>query len=525
MTLAVLDLPQTVFSGYSVDTVTRQIGAGGISASYMPAGADTDPDTASIAAPAIKLDLQPWLKGSIVPGSLLFRIGSYTYTDRAGSLFHSVNPLTGAGTPAGSINYATGVVSVTSWPAGVWSFSLLAGLINPGTPGVAGVMGRTSARPLKSQSFTVTATALDGSSVTATVAADSTLSGPALAGALDLETGLYAIQFGALEGGEWVSKLIDPSTIRYNAVAYSYLPLDSDVLGIDPVRLPTDGRVPIFRAGDVVQIMHTAETTGTPTLAGSEYVLALGRTRIGWARVTDADGEPITDGYALDRDAGSIRFASLAGIATPITVRHTVSDLRRLGDAQITGALTLTGSPLTHEYPAGESIVSGCLIHGDRRARVSTVFDQATWTGAWSDELIGSNAIATLNTITHPITVTNEGAETERWLLRWTGTTTVELIGEHVGLVYAGSYTPGGANIAPINPRTLGPDGQGGVPYLVIPGAANGGGWSAGNCVRINTVGALADFWIARAIQPSDTPAGDGADGCEIYCLGNIDRP
>ena len=65
----------------------------------------------------------------------------------------------------------------------------------------------------------------------------------------------------------------------------------------------------------------------------------------------------------------------------------------------------------------------------------------------------------------------------------------------------------------------------GGVPYLTIPQRANGGGWSTGNVVRINTVGAIADFWIARSVGQSDEPLDDGADGCEIYALGNIDRP
>uniref|UniRef100_UPI000AD2546F hypothetical protein n=1 Tax=Thauera butanivorans TaxID=86174 RepID=UPI000AD2546F len=68
-------------------------------------------------------------------------------------------------------------------------------------------------------------------------------------------------------------------------------------------------------------------------------------------------------------------------------------------------------------------------------------------------------------------------------------------------------------------------DGSGGVPYLLIPAAANGGGWITGNVVRINTVGAIADVWIAQSIQQSDAPAGDGADGCELYALGNVDRP
>jgi hypothetical protein len=65
-----------------------------------------------------------------------------------------------------------------------------------------------------------------------------------------------------------------------------------------------------------------------------------------------------------------------------------------------------------------------------------------------------------------------------------------------------------------------------GTPYLTIPQQANGGGWSTGNVVRINTVGATADFWIARSVQQSDEPADPAAaDGCEIYALGNVDRP
>jgi len=104
-----------------------------------------------------------------------------------------------------------------------------------------------------------------------------------------------------------------------------------------------------------------------------------------------------------------------------------------------------------------------------------------------------------------------------------------ELISEKRGLVWSGTYAPGGADVAPINPRTRTRletgEWVGGVPYMIIPGLANGGGWANGNVVRINTVGAIADFWIARSIAQSDEPIDDGADGCEIYALGNIDRP
>lgn len=520
--------------GYINAGVTRTIAAGGVAVLYRSASADVAPTEATIAPVGLSFDLAPLIAGRVVPGSLSFRLGGLDYVDRGGLLYHSVAPATGAGTLAGSVDYAAGRVMLTAWASGAPAFALHSGLINPGTPGQSYVSGRTAARPLKSQSLYVSALALDGTAISASAQGDGTLSGAGVKGSIDTETGIYELSFGAYapdpeHPGQqlWTPRLVDPATLRYNAVAYSYLPLDADVLGIDPVRLPSDGRVPIFRVGDVAQIMHTAETTGSPSLVGGRYELSCGRTRLSWAKVVDADGVPVVSGYTLDRAAGKLIWESmdaLDGHALPLTVRHTVSDLRQITDAQITGALSFA-RPLTHDYPAGESIVASCLIHGDRRARVSLEFDQQTWGNVWSDTLIGSNAIATLNTIAHPIVVSNEGAETERWVLVFTSTTTAQLIGEHVGLVWSGSFAPGGADIAPINPRTLGEDGQGGVPYLTIPGASNGGGWAAGNCVRINTVGAIADFWIARAIQQSDEPAGDGADGCEIYCLGNIDRP
>ena len=42
--------------------------------------------------------------------------------------------------------------------------------------------------------------------------------------------------------------------------------MDSRLIGLDPVRLPADGRVPIYREGDVVVLAHEQTTdVGTPT--------------------------------------------------------------------------------------------------------------------------------------------------------------------------------------------------------------------------------------------------------------------
>ncbi len=479
----------------------------------------------------ITVNLTPTTGQQIVPGSVMFKFANALYVDRAGTLVIDPDPLTGAGLTAGSIDYQSGIATLTLWNAGVIpTLEVVSCLTRYGQWPVIGAAFRTAVSPIKPEALSITATAADGEQIVASADADGNISAIWVKGKVNYEFGTAMLAFGQFgpqpdyvgEGPAptvWIARQVDPSTIRYNAVAYSYLPLDADILGIDPVRLPADGRVPIYRPGDVVMVMHAADTEPATVLTGG--TVELGRTRIAWVRVLDATGASVATGYTLDRATGIVTFTDTAGIAMPVTVRHTVADLRQITDAQISGQLTLA-RPLTHAYPADESIVASCLIHGDRRARVSATWDQATWSGTWTDSLAGSEATATLDTIAHPITVTNEGAETERWLLRWTSTTNVELIGERRGLVYSGPYT---ADIAPINPRTREQDGSGGVPYLTIPLAANGGGWSAGNVVRINTVGAIADIWIARAIQQSDEPAGDGADGCELYALGNIDRP
>jgi len=479
----------------------------------------------AVGTAGVALRLLTTIADDLVANSLRFATLGKTYEDRNGTLYADIDPGTGSGTPAGTIDYSTGRATITFWTAGSSSAVTVDSCLTRFGDWLAiDASFRTPFAPIKPEALSIVATSLTGEALQGSANADGIITGPKMRGAVNYEFGTATVEFGTLAGEVWTPLEVIPDTIRYNAVAYSYLPLDADILGIDPVRLPSDGRVPIYRPGDVVMVMHPAETA--PATVANGGTIDCGRTRIGWIRVIDATGASKTSGYTLDRATGTVTFTDVSGMTMPVKVRHTVGDLRQITDAQISGQLTLA-RPLSHTYPADESIVASCLIHGDRRARVSAVWDQATWDGTWSDSLVGSEATATLDVIAHPITVTNEGAETERWLLRWTSTTNVELIGERRGLVYAGPFT---ADIAPINPRTRIWDEPtetwtGGVPYLTIPVAANGGGWSAGNVVRINTVGALADIWIARSIQQSDEPMGDGADGVEIYALGNIDRP
>ena len=500
---------------------------------------------------AMTIDLSPLTTDAIVPNSLQWTWGGRTYYDQDGSIYYGTNTL------AGSINYATQLLTLTDWPSGAaGGIVLSSGLASRGQNTVIQAYFRAPGSPLRSQSLQISATDLNGNLITGTADADSAIVGTWMSGTVELEYGVIAVRFGKLVldssltaeekledwydagdivGGSIFKPLpVNPATIRFNCVLYAYLPLDASILGIDAVRLPSDGRVPIYRAGNLLMVIHpVTNAAATPALNGTTgtYELSCGRTRIAWVKIVDAAGDVVADGYTLDRATGVVAWETLVGLVTPVTLSHTVGDLRMISDVQIDGTLTLSRA-LSHAFPADESLACACLIHGDRRARVSSVWDQASWDSTWADTIVGSAATATLNTIDFPITVTNEGCDTDRWLLRWTSTTAAELISEKRGLVWAGSYPAYASgepvDIAPINPRTrvfTGGVYTGGVPYLTIPQRANGGGWSTGNVVRINTVGAIADFWIARSVGQSDEPLDDGADGCEIYALGNIDRP
>lgn len=582
-------------------SVTHQFSTGTVTVRYTPAGASPTVVADEIAMPDLRFKILPRLYDEFVtPGSVIFRWNGETYVDRNGVLYRDISPVTGSGTPAGTISYFDGMVTLTDYVSGTGAVTVDALLARFGDWVCTDANFRTALAPIKPEALSIIAVTEDGVQITGTADEDGLITGTAMAGSCNYNFGTAEIQFGA--GNPWVERRVDPSSIRYSAVAYKYLPLDAEILGINAVRLPSDGRVPIYRPGGIVLVMNTDDAA--PVTISNGQSISAGRTRLAWVRLLDNTGATVSgELYTLDRENGTITVPDVGGLDQPLTLRHTVADLRMITDAQISGQLTLS-RVLTHNYPAdGTSLVASCLIQGDRRARVSLTWDQSSWDGTWKDYLVGSEATATLNFIDYPIIVTNEGCDTDRWVLRFTGTTTAELISEKRGVVWSGTYSAGGADIAPVNSRTRGPDGsthycnydteasgpfvegetlnfsksgvtstgvlktitdngpsgiiyfellsgatpttgttvtgatsgataltsgttyRNGMPYMTIPGAANGGGWSAGNVVRINTIGAIADFWMARSIQQSDEPPGEGTDGCEVYALGNIDRP
>jgi hypothetical protein len=168
-----------------------------------------------------------------------------------------------------------------------------------------------------------------------------------------------------------------------------------------------------------------------------------------------------------------------------------------LADAQINGQIELS-APLLHAYPEG-AYVSSALLFGDLQAIVSTVYDQATWSGVWSDTLIGSQATAQFDDINYPITCLNESAVTERWRINFTSTTAFQVIGENLGVIATGTTSTA---TAPVNPVTS-------EEYFTIPAGGWGSGWATGNQLRFNTLGASGPTWLARTILAGASLSGD----------------
>jgi hypothetical protein len=350
-------------------------------------------------------------------------------------------------------------------------------------------------------------------------------------GKVDYETGIVSLAFGKWElaagnetkpwydaskiiGGHiFVASAVMADSIRYAAVAYSYLPLDANILGIDPVRLPSDGRVPIFRPGGFAVVGNTQSIAAT---VANGQTINCARVRLSRVRVVGFDGNVINAGYSVDLEAGLVTFTSVTGYSQPVRIEHRVEDMAVVSDVQISGELTFT-RPLTHDYPVTSppsSFVSSALIAGDLKARVSVLFDQATWNGTtWLDGVSGTAATGTFNDVLAPIVVTNKGAVSERWALVFTNTTSFNVIGEHVGVIAIGSTN---TDLSPNNPATN-------TPYFKVPALGWGIGWAAGNMLRFNTVGAMTPVWVVRTIQQG--PNTGIQHSFTLLSRGDVDRP
>jgi hypothetical protein len=422
---------------------------------------------------------------------------------------------------------------LTAWDAN--TSPVVSNILGVNTVGTSSLVDaitfRTAIAPLFNGGFTLNGTLQDDTTFSVTPNADGKIINDALGiyGTVNYTTGVATLRFGAkvpdtsanlpgvinlgylgIAGLTYVAaKFAKADSFRYNAVGYSYLPLDQNILGLNPVRLPSDGRVPIFRAGSFAVVGHTHNSG--PVIVSNGQVYNAGRVRLSRIRITDKNNAPVITGFTTDLDAGTVTFNDVAGYAQPITIEDRIEDMALIRSVNIDGTIALT-RPLTHAYPVG-SYISSALVVGDISARVSVLFDQVTWTDKWSDAVIGDSSIANYNNVLAPIEVTNRGALTERWAIRFTGNTAFQVIGEHVGVIAVGTT---GSDCAPINPSSN-------TPYFTISALGWGSGWAIGNVLRFNTIGAQWPVWVVRTILQGPATAND--DKFTLIVRGDIDRP
>lgn len=479
-------------------------------------------ETLALADVQARIDLTRTSTAPAVPGSIMFTAAGKTYIDRNGVLYCDIDATTGAGTAAGAVDYGTGVCTLAQWVKGAaLSLSVKSCLVQFGDWVSTGASFRTAGSPIRPASLYVQVTAEDGELLTGTADQNGIITGAAMYGEVEQTMGVATVSFGAMvtaAGNEtepwydagsvvggmiWKPRRVLPSTLRHSEVVLSNLPLNADILGLDPVRLPSDGRVPMARPADVAVVHNTQSyNAGTPA---AESTINVGRTDLTDLWLEDANRKKLADTlYTVNLAAGTATMAvgaSLAGYTAPIYAKHRIGEPVLLTDVQINGQVSLA-APLLRSYPKEGSYLSTALLYGDLQARVTNLFDQQTWTDVWQSTVIGSGATAQYNDLDYPVEVLNSSAVTERWRINFTSSTAFQVIGENLGVIATGTTA---ADLQPINPLT-------GLAYFTLRAAGWGSGWATGNQLRFDTIAAAPPTWLARCVLPGAALTGDSFD-------------
>ena len=489
----------------------------------------------------LRLDLTQGFDEQILTGSARFKVGDDTYLDRSGTLYRNVDPSNNSGIASGVIQYGTGEVEIDSWTPNTDNTIQLQSLTTTtDLPPINRISFRTPLIPIRPQSLTVVVASLEFGQLTLTTNENGVIETSRAHGGINHDTGFVDIYFytktkvtpenrSTLEAKDWYDPLleyielgetyinvpvwVDASSVRYNAIAYTYIPLDSEILGLSATRLPIDGRVPIFRVGGIGVISASKSFELPDNTAGKTYALV--DQRISWLELEDSAGTKVPyNMYVVDYDYGKFTLNgdfALNALTPPLTAKYRYQDMLLIRDVQINGQLTFT-KPVTHNYDAENSIVGSALVINDMQARYTRKFVQPTWSNLWADEAVGGAISANYNDALYPIAVTNNGNIQERWALVFTSTTDFRCIGEYSGQIGTGSVN---TDFAPINPVT-------GVSYFKVKKEGWGSGWASGNVLRFNTIAATYPVWVIRTVKQSEPTI--LSDQFQIMLRGDIDR-
>ena len=330
---------------------------------------------------------------------------------------------------------------------------------------------------------------------------------------VDAETGMVHLEF---------TNPAFPASFKYDAIAEKNLPVDPELLGLNPIRLPIDGRVPVFEYGRHLIIFDettTAVVGGTPV---ADQVDTLARSGQAYIEVIDSAGKRLDPTeYVADRAAGTVTFGNpltlqdkyAAALVAPFSIVDRIEDMVQAADVQINGDINLSAA-LTHNYTAANSYVASALVWGDTGSRAYNLFSQEIWDGGnpvWSDILIGDPTTAQYDVINYPIGIDNQSSASGRWAIIFTSSTTVNVAHEKLGIVQTG-VSIAISDVSPINQATL-------TPYFTMYKDGFGGGWVTNNVIRLNTDSGDQNMWVIRTIQAG--ALSESTDNMELEIRGD----
>ncbi|WP_460883036.1 hypothetical protein, partial [Pseudaeromonas pectinilytica] len=237
---------------------------------------------------------------NLVSGSLMFTDNSNTYIERDGILWKNPDSRTGAGSRVGRVELAASRVIISDAKGITGNLQINAGVALVSRPYISRAVWKTPGAPLKSGGLEIKATGVNGVVLSASDPGTGDLAGALGTGQADISMGLVSMSF---------NQPVEAGSLAYSTVILTAIPLDSDAIGIDPVRLPPDGKVPIYQDGVGVVIGHTATIDiGTPT---ASQVIDCGRDYLAEVWITDsAGGKLAVNQYAENRDTGIVTMAS-----------------------------------------------------------------------------------------------------------------------------------------------------------------------------------------------------------------------
>lgn len=204
-------------------------------------------------------------------------------------------------------------------------------------------------------------------------------------------------------------------------------------------------------------------------------------------------------------------FAPVAGGASQIQVicEHNaeyatlqpfrVGDLIRVSDRPSTGGagneewVTLTGVAYGPDYATLDFSPALVNDYAIQPTLVSTVYQQASVAGAWSNLAFTSAAGSFDSATVGNLVAHNKGAIEQAWTLTFTGQGDFNVSGNTVGALPAMGSTS--ADFAPVNPAT-------GTPYFTIKAAGWSGTFQANENLHFDTHPAAIPIWYRRQVPP-----------------------